>query len=151
MALRAGLGFSQQVTGPDTNCNDCPSGETTAHMLTLRVGGQYAPLPQQEWLYTFVDVAYRTTVATGEYTGGLCGCLDYTTTRTSRGAGAMAGVGAKIRIIQRLYLAPELYYEGFLGRATILSLDHRTALTTTFTQREKNYTPAIRLQATVAF
>lgn len=152
VGFRAAGGFSQRVTRPyPRNCADCPAGETSAHALTLRVGSQYAPVPKLAWLYTFVDVAYQTTSATGEYMGGFCGCLDFTQTRTTRGGGVMAGIGANIRFLSRLSLAPELYYEGFVSRATSLYVDRRLPQTSTLTQRETTHTPAIRLQAAVGF
>lgn len=152
VGLRAGLAFNQQTTPANTsNCSDCLSGETAYKTTALRLGGQYAILPQAPWLYTFVDVAYRNTRGRGEYTGGLCGCLDNSVTQTTRAMGAMVGAGATLRIVSRFSLVPELYYESFLGEANYFSLDNRTGSTSNWKLRTKEHAPALRLHATVSF
>ncbi|MBD2766484.1 hypothetical protein IC235_01095 [Hymenobacter sp. BT664] len=149
--LRGGAGLTQRQAGPPSDCNDCPSGETTTRALTLRVGGQYALVRQLPWLYAFADGAYRHTSASGAYTGGLCGCLDYTETQTGRGWGAMAGLGATIHLLPRLSMVPELYYEGFSTRTVQEHTDRRAPVTRTWVSRKKEHSPALRLLATVSF
>ena len=151
VGLRAGAAYFQRRTQEGTNCNDCVAGETTARTLTLRAGGQYAPLPQLPWLYAFTDAAHRQTVASGRYRGGFCGCLDFTETRTARGWGALAGVGATLRLPWRLALVPELSYEWFRTRHTTAYVDHRSPQRETRRFRSQEHTPALRLLATVSF
>ena len=126
---------------------------TTARALTLRAGGQYAPLPQLPWLYAFADAAYRRTVRAGRYTGGLCGCLDFSETRTDQGWGGLAGVGATLRLPWHLAIGPELYYEGFRTRGTSVSVDHHSNETfrSSDVNRRTEHTPGVRVVATVAF
>lgn len=122
---RAGLNVGQQIIPVELeNCNDCPVGPTITRTLGLRLGAQYAGLPQLPWLYTFLDVAYHHTNAEGRYTGGFCGCLDFTTTQTTRTLGASAGIGTTYQVISRIYVGSELYYEGFVGRSSRLSTDN---------------------------
>ena len=149
---RAGLDFGQQTTDPNpTNCADCLTGRTTARTLALRLGGQYAVLPQLPWLYTFLDVAYYHTRAEGRYTGGFCGCLDYSTTQTTRTLGASAGMGASFRMISRIYVGSELYYEGFVGRSSSLTTDNRFGSESNSSGPVRGHAPAVRLQAGVTF
>ena len=149
---RAGLDFGQQTTDPNpTSCADCLTGLTTARTLALRLGGQYAVLPQLPWLYTFLDVAYHHTKAEGRYTGGFCGCLDFTTTQTTRTVGASAGIGASFRVISRIYVGSELYYEGFVGRRSSLTTDNHLGGQSTYNTPTWGHAPAVRLQAAVAF
>ena len=143
---RAGLDFGQQTTDPNpTNCADCLTGRTTARTLALRLGGQYAVLPQLPWLYTFLDVAYYHTRAEGRYTGGFCGCLDYSTTQTTR------TLGASFRMISRIYVGSELYYEGFVGRSSSLTTDNRFGSESNSSGPVRGHAPAVRLQAGVTF
>ena len=154
LGLRAGLAFSQRVIPPDvSSCADCLVGETSSRTLTWRAGGQYALLPQAKWLYSFVDLAYRNTKATGNYTGGLCGCLNVTETETTKTGGAMVGFGASWQIVPRIHFGPELYYEGFWGRMTGSYVDNLTGRVNTNGGRRKvaTHTPALRFQATVSF
>ncbi|MDQ2772928.1 MAG: hypothetical protein M3Y54_20785 [Bacteroidota bacterium] len=148
---RVGLNFGQQTTPADQNCADCLTGPNTSRTLGLRLGGQYAVLPQLPWLYTFLDVAYHHTRAEGRYTGGFCGCLDYTTTQTTRTLGTSAGIGASVRVVSRLYIGSELYYEGFAGRRSYRSADNRFGGQTTGSASARGHAPAVRLQAAVAF
>ena len=149
---RAGLDFGQQTTDPNpTNCADCLTGLTTARTLALRLGGQYAVLPQLPWLYTFLDVAYHHTRAEGRYTGGFCGCLDFTTTQTTRTVGASAGIGASFRVISRIYFSPEMYYEGFVGRRSSLTIDNHFGGQTSGNTPARGHAPAVRLQVAGVF
>ena len=150
--VRAGLAYSQQTAPEPNNCNDCLTGKTTYHAYTWRAGAQYAPLQQAPWLYAFLDVAYRSTRASGRYTGGFCGCLDYDITATTPAWGAQVGFGTAWQVLPRVRLAPEVYYEGFTGRTTTEYFDHRTISSRSFTQpREQWHTPVVRLQGSVAF
>ncbi|ALW85923.1 hypothetical protein AUC43_12945 [Hymenobacter sedentarius] len=149
--LRASAGFSQRVTGPIPSCRDCPEGETTARALTLRAGAHYVPFRKLPWFYGFVDGTYRNSVVSGDYTGGLCGCLDYTQTRTGQGWGTQAGMGATIALFSRFAVVPELYYEDVFTRTTDLYEDHAHGSTFSRLYRRKSSTPAFRVLATVSF
>ncbi|UOQ69597.1 hypothetical protein [Hymenobacter volaticus] len=149
--LRAAVNARHKTTQTPEYCADCAVGETQEKTLKLGVGAQYALLSHHPWLYTFLDVYYRRNQTTGSYTGGLCGCLDYTFTSTRRGGGAQTGVGAQIHPIRYFTLSPELYYEGFVARAQSLNQDHRTGATTRRTWSETGHLPALRILATVAF
>ena len=148
----AGLDFGQQTTDPNpANCADCLTGLTTARTLALRLGGQYAVLPQLPWLYTLLDVAYHHTRAGGRYTGGFCGCLDNSTTQTTRTLGASAGIGASFRLVCRIYVGSELYYAGFVGRTSSLTIDNRFGSESNSSGPARGHAPAVRLQAGVTF
>ncbi len=151
VGLRVAAAYSRRITQEGSNCNDCPVGETTARALTLRAGGQYAPVRQLPWLYAFADAAYRRTLASGTYTGGFCGCSDFTETGTGQGWGAMAGLGASIGVLPRLRLVPELYYEGFRTRTAHVYVDNQSPYTNRYASWTKEHTPALRLLATVSF
>lgn len=149
---RVGLDFGRRTTDPNpTNCADCLVGTSTARTLALRLGAQYAMLPQLPWLYTFLDVAYHHTRAEGRYTGGFCGCLDNTLTQTTRTLGASAGVGASFRVVSRFYVSPEIYYEGFMGRTRSLTTDNRFGGESANSAPARGHAPAVRLRAGVAF
>ena len=149
--LRAGAGFSRRVTGPIPSCSDCLEGETTARALTLRAGAQYVPFRKLPWFYGFADGTYRNTVVSGDYTGGLCGCLDYTQTRTGHGWGTQAGMGATIALFSRFAVVPELYYEDIFTRISNVYADHSDGSTLSMLQRRRHRTPAFRVLATVSF
>jgi hypothetical protein len=151
VGLRAGAGFNRRVSGPPASGADFPEGETTARALTLRVGGQYAPLRRLPWLYAFADGAYRYTRTSGDYTGGLCGCLDYTETRTGHGWGTQVGLGATIGLLARFAVLPELYYENLFTRTTDVYADRRVGYTAARMARSRSNTPAFRVLATVSF
>lgn len=152
LGWRAGVALSQRTASDNpANCADCPVGQTDYQTLTLRAGGQYAPLSQAPWLYGFLDVAYRNVSAEGQYTGGLCGCLDFATSDKTRSAGAMVGVGASYPITPRFFIGPELYFESFTGRATNLTTDRKFGQQQTYSQPTKSHSPAIRFQAMVSF
>ena len=151
VGLRAGTGFNRRVSGPPSSCADCPEGETTARALALRAGAQYVPFRQLPQLYAFADGAYRYSVSAGDYTGGLCGCLDYTQTRTGHGWGAQAGLGATIGLLARFAVVPELYYENMFTRTTDVYIEHRQGYTLVSSVRKRNMTPAFRVLATVSF
>jgi len=152
LGVRVRAAFNRRTEGANTgNCADCLGGETAYRTFTLRIGGQYTALPKVPWLYGFLDVAYRKTSANGRYTGGFCGCLDYTGTQTKHSLGAMVGVGASFQIIPRVFLGPELYYEGFVGRTASLTTDNRSGQQTAHGERSTEHAPAIRVQAALTF
>lgn len=152
LGWRGGAALNQRtVTDNVENCADCPVGQTSYQTVTLRVGGQYAALPQAPWLYGFLDVAYRNIRAEGQYTGGFCGCLDFTTTDKTHSVGAMVGVGASFPITPRIFIGPEVYFESFSGRSSSATTDRKFGYHSISSELVKSHSSAVRVQAMVAF
>lgn len=152
LGLRLGGNFSQgTIKSGLENCNDCPVGKSTDRELKLKVGAQYVPFTKESWLYVFTDAYYRWYSATGDYTGGFCGCLDYTEARALNGVGVNAGIGGKARIFKSFYLSPEIYYDVLRERGKTTYENHNTGGVRTYSQSATMHRPAMRLQAIVAF
>lgn len=152
VGVRLGGNFSQGTVKPSYDCYDCLTGKVTDKELQLKLGVQYAPLKKYEWFYVFNDLYYRRYTSTGDLTGGFCGCLDVTETRTSNGIGLNAGVGAKIRVYKSLYLSPEIYYDVLRARDEVAHRsNNQNGGIYTYKQTTTMHRPAMRLRATVAF
>ncbi|QNP53162.1 outer membrane beta-barrel protein [Hymenobacter qilianensis] len=151
--VRLGGNFSQGTVKPNYDyCADCLTSDITDKELQVKLGAQYAPLKKYDWLYVFTDLYYRRYTSTGDLTGGRCGCLDVTETRTSNGLGLNAGLGAKIRVYKSFYLSPEIYYDVLRARDETTSRDNLNG-SPDFTYQETTtmHRPAMRLRATIAF
>ncbi|SMB84887.1 hypothetical protein SAMN00120144_3870 [Hymenobacter roseosalivarius DSM 11622] len=150
--LRLGGNFSRGTVKPSYDyCADCLEGKVTDKELQVKLGVQYAPLTKYDWLYTFTDLYYRRYSSTGDLTGGLCGCLDVTDTRTSNGIGLNAGLGARIRVFKSVYLSPEIYYDVLRARDETAQQDNHSGSVFTYQETTTMHRPAMRLRATVAF
>ncbi|WP_133274358.1 hypothetical protein [Hymenobacter radiodurans] len=151
--VRLGGNFSRGTVKPSYDyCADCLEGKVTDKQLQLKVGAQYAPLKKFDWLYAFTDLYYRRYTSTGDLTGGICGCLDVTQTRTSNGVGLNVGLGAKISVFKSVYLSPEIYYDVLRARDETRQQDNLNgSLSSTYHETTTMHRPAMRLRATVAF
>jgi hypothetical protein len=150
--VRLGGNFSRGTIKPSYDyCADCLVGKVTDKELQIKLGAQYAPLKKVDWLYVFTDLYYRRYSSTGDLTGGLCGCLDVTDTRTSNGLGLNAGLGAKIRVIKSFYLSPEIYYDVLRAHDKTAQQDNYSGNIYSYQDTETTHRPAMRLRATLAF
>jgi hypothetical protein len=122
--------------------------------LKVGIGGQYAILNSKEWLYSFLDVAYRNVFSNGFYFGG----VSETFSSTSNGFDCFAGIGFKIKALKYFYLSPEIgYYSSthFVKRTTTLA-DTYNLSTGQLVSNKNSYTftdinPVLKLHLTVKF
>ncbi len=150
--LRSGIGYTTETEKLYySSCADCPVGETTGKELQLRLGGQYAPFQNAPWLYVFSDFYYRRYTSEGNFTGGLCGCLNTDLGVKSNGVGNSTGIGIKVRTFRHFYLNPEVYYGVLRAQNQQTSTDRNSGASYQSTSRTSLHAPALRLNAILAF
>src|SRR5690606_19494001 len=74
------------------NFADGVSGDSNNKIFLVGVGGQFSPIKQQGWVYTFLDLSYRNQFSTGHIYGGIAGTMNRLTS-TSNGADCFFGLG----------------------------------------------------------
>ncbi|WP_345072376.1 outer membrane beta-barrel protein [Hymenobacter fastidiosus] len=151
--LRSGISYNSgsSITQNPSSCADCPVGGANGRDLRVRLGGQYAAIAKAPWLYVFSEFYYRSFLSKGNFTGGLCGCLDTEVTVKSNGIGNSTGLGAKMRVWKHFYLNPEVYYDVLRVPNTVTSNDRNSGTTQQYDTRTKVQAPAVRVNAIIAF
>ena len=149
--LRSGIRYNTGTEKGIDNCNDCLVGESKGKELQVRLGGQYAPVEKAQWLYVFSDFYYRRYTSEGNFTGGLCGCLNTDVTVKSNGLGNNSGLGIKLQIFKRFYLNPEIYYDLLRAHNSTASYDRNQGSSYQGSSRTSLHQPGLRVNALFAF
>ena len=150
--LRAGTNYTTSTDKVDgSSCADCLVGQSKGKELRLKLGGQYAPFAKASWLYVFTDVYYRRYTSEGNFSGGFTGNQNMNVDLHSNGLGLNAGVGVKIRLLNHLYLNPEVYYDAARVRNTATTTDAGTGQSYQSPSRTSLHAPAARMNLLFAF
>ncbi len=73
----------------------------------MGIGGQYSIFKRQEWLYGFLDIAYRNVRAARKYYGETWTNI-HTASERANGMDYFLGLGLKIRTFRNVFLSQEI-------------------------------------------
>jgi hypothetical protein len=128
------------------HCRDCESGEVDSKDFRLGLGLQYSLLKNKEWVYLFIDLAWRNLFSMGTYKGGFAG-WESTFSSSNNGVDSFYGAGFKIKVYKRIYLSPEFGYNIYYGLLRMNMEDtysKKKSYTKTYTSTE-NYMAKLHL------
>jgi hypothetical protein len=124
--------------------------------INIAIGGQYDLLKEKKWLYVFTEVYYRNINTSGELVDNhleqiVNPSLNNKFSVSNKRIGLNSGIGFKMKVLDHLFISPELFYDLYYSYTTLEIHDKSGNIDYRFFSKRINYLPNARVLITMDF